>query len=61
MFLDGNALNCNISNLRCVPKSFSIALNGGKTQESFYGLGEITDTYIEILKARKTIREVANE
>ena len=61
LFLDGNSLNCDISNLRCVPKSFSIALNGGKTKESFYGLGEITDTYIEILKARNTIKEITHE
>ena len=57
IFLDGNTLNCDISNLRCVPKAMSPCLNGGRSRYSYYGLGEITDTYIEIYKARQAIRE----
>lgn len=60
IFLDGNTLNCDISNLRCVPRAMSICLNGGKAKNSFYGLGEITDTYIEIYKTKQAIKEIKN-
>lgn len=61
IFLDGNTLNCDISNLRCVPKEMSICLNGGRSKCSYYGLGEITDTYIEIYKARQAIMMIRKD
>ncbi len=53
IFLDGDNHNCELSNLRCVPRSTFLKL----TTEGNYGLGELTELYVDIAGARKAIRE----
>lgn len=48
--LDGDFMNCNIENLRCVSKSVLMKIN------KMYGLGIITDAMIEICQLEEDIK-----
>ena len=52
--LDGDTLNCNIENLRCVSTSIAAKLM------HYYGMGIVTDAMIEILKLEEDIKSSSN-
>ena len=61
IFLDGNTLNCDINNLRCVSKDIFKKVQGNRYTLNYYGKGKITDAMIEILETEKLMKGVNNE
>lgn len=55
VYLDGNPLNCSLSNLRLVDVDVAMGLIG---KNDLYGYKEITDTAIEMLKVKKAVKNI---
>ena len=56
IFLDGNTLNCDISNLRCIDKGTSKRILGNKHTPNYYGKNKITEAFIECINLEKIIK-----
>lgn len=56
IFLDGNTLNCELSNLRCVDKATFKKLQGNRWR-SYYGLGKISEAYLEVCETENLINQ----
>ena len=60
IFLDGNGLNCDLSNIMCVSNDvFREIVGNGKNRPKCYGLGKTTEAYAEVLKTKKVIEEMS--
>ena len=57
IFLDGNTLNCDIKNLRCVSNSELRRLTGNRFTSSYYGKGKITEAFVECINLEKVLKE----
>lgn len=55
IFLDGNTLNCDISNLMCFDKATLKRVLGNRYTPNYYGKGKITEAYVECIKLEKII------
>lgn len=60
IFLDGNTLNCNISNLKCVDKNLIKRILGNRYTPNYYGKNKITEAFIECINLEKVIKEGGN-
>lgn len=58
IFLDGNTLNCDISNLACVDKGTLKKIQGNRYTPNFYGKSKITEAMLETIKTENLLRNI---
>lgn len=59
VFLDGNTLNCELSNLKCIDQATFKKLQGNR-YKNYYGLGKVSEAFIEICETEKIIERSLN-